>query len=82
MSLTNTRPHTKSSIVIALLSRTKGATIDEICKTANWKQHSVRAFLAGLRKKGYVLVCEHRCDDGTAYRITQTPAQKTELAAS
>ncbi|MEP0077511.1 MAG: DUF3489 domain-containing protein [Parasphingorhabdus sp.] len=65
------KPQTKSSKVIALLSRTSGATLTEICKATNWQQHSVRAFLTGLRKKGYLLAREQRGEDGTACRITQ-----------
>jgi predicted ArsR family transcriptional regulator len=75
-------PQTKSAIVIALLNRGKGASIDEISKTTTWQSHSVRAFLTGLRKKGYVITREQRGDDGTAYRITQTPDQNTEAEAS
>ncbi|GAB5482593.1 MAG: hypothetical protein Pars92KO_23500 [Parasphingorhabdus sp.] len=78
MSSTTSKPKTKSAKVIALLSRTKGATLLEICKATNWKSHSVRAFLTGLRKKGFVLTREQRGDDGTAYRITQSPG-KNEL---
>lgn len=71
-----TKPQTKSAKVITLLSRAKGATLDEICKTTEWKPHSVRAFLTGLRKKGYVLAREQHGDDGTTYRITQNPSDK------
>jgi len=76
MSSPKSKPQTKSSKVIALLSRTKGASITEICKSTNWQEHSVRAFLTGLRKKGYILAREQRGDDGTAYRITQSPSDK------
>lgn len=76
MSSTKSKPQTKSAKVIALLSRTKGATLAEICKTTEWQKHSVRAFLTGLRKKGFVLAREQRGDDGTAYRITQSPIDK------
>ncbi len=73
---TKSKSQTKSAKVITLLSRKKGTTLAEICKTTNWKQHSVRAFLTGLRKKGYVLAREQRGDDGTAYRITQNPSDQ------
>ncbi|MFK7841468.1 MAG: DUF3489 domain-containing protein [Sphingorhabdus sp.] len=76
------KPRTKSAMVIALLDRNKGATLDEICKATKWQTHSVRAFLTGLRKKGFVLTREQRGDDGTAYRITQTPDKKTKQATS
>tara|TARA_R110002049_G_scaffold203009_1_gene373502 strand:+ start:790 stop:999 length:210 start_codon:yes stop_codon:yes gene_type:complete len=69
-------------MVVALLNRGKGASIDEICKATKWQKHSTRAFLTGLRKKGYVITREQRGDDGTAYRITQTPDQKPQQVAS
>ncbi len=82
MSSTKLEPQTKSAKVITLLSRTKGATLAEICKATNWKQHSVRAFLTGLRKKGFVLAREQRGDDGTVYRITRSPSDKSGKGAA
>ena len=62
---------TKSAIVTRMLSRKKGATLDEIGKVTGWKQHSCRAFLSGVRKTGVTLVKEERRTDcKTAYRIT------------
>jgi predicted ArsR family transcriptional regulator len=82
MLSTKSKPQTKSAKVIALLSRAKGATLDEICQATNWKSHSVRAFLTGLRKKGFVLTREQRGDDGTAYRITQNPQNEDGKGAA
>jgi transcription initiation factor IIE alpha subunit len=76
------KDQSKSAIVIALLNRAKGASIDEICKATKWQKHSTRAFLTGLRKKGLVIIREQRGDEGTAYRIKQTPDQNTEAEAS
>ena len=80
--MANAKPRAKSLRVIALLSRTYGFTLNEVCRATNWEQQSVRAFLAGLRKKGYVLAREHLCDDIISYSIRHILAQKTELAAS
>lgn len=82
MPTTKPKTKTKSANVIALLTRRKGASVDEICKATDWRIHSVRALLTGLRKKGYVITREQRGDDGTAYRITQTPDQKAGQKAS
>ena len=82
MPTTKPKSKSKSSMVVALLNRGKGASIDEICKATKWQKHSTRAFLTGLRKKGYVITREQRGDDGTAYRITQTPDQKPQQVAS
>ena len=74
--MATSKPQTKSAKVIAMLGRGKGASINEICKATKWKPHSVRAFLTGLRKKGYVLIREQQSDSGTVYRIAGKPADK------
>jgi transcription initiation factor IIE alpha subunit len=78
------KPKTQSNaeIVIALLNRGKGASIDEICKATKWQKHSTRAFLTGLRKKGLIIIREQRDDEGTVYRVTETPNEKPQQAAS
>lgn len=80
--MAKSKPQTKSAKVIALLERNKGANIDEICKASNWKPHSVRAFLTGLRKKGFVIEREQHDDKGHCYRITQKPATVSEKKGS
>lgn len=80
--MATSKPKTKSANFIALLNRTKGASIDEVCKATTWKPHSVRAFLTGLRKKGFVLAREQRGDYGTVYRITRSPGKKAEAGAA
>ncbi|NQV94102.1 MAG: DUF3489 domain-containing protein [Sphingomonadales bacterium] len=76
------KDQTKSATVIALLNRGKGASIDEICKATKWQKHSTRAFLTGLRKKGLIIIREQRGNEGTVYRVTETPNGKTQQAAS
>ena len=46
---------TKSQQVIDLLRRGGGATLEEMATLAQWLPHSTRAFMTGLRKKGYVI---------------------------
>jgi len=70
-----TKPRTKSSTVTRLLSREKGATLDEIAKATDWKPHSCRAFLTGIRKKARVLRQE-RPDGTTSYRLVQEGASE------
>ena len=43
---------TEQKAVLAELRRTEGATIAQITETTGWQQHTVRGFLAGLKKKG------------------------------
>ena len=70
---------TKAALVARLISREKGATIDEIAGATSWQVHSCRAFLTGLRKKGIELAKEERGDGKTAYRTLPLSA---EIAAA
>jgi hypothetical protein len=74
----STKPRTKSATVTRLLSREKGATLDEIAEATEWKPHSCRAFLTGIRKKAPVLRQE-RPDGATSYRLVEEPT--AELAS-
>ena len=46
------REGTKQEAVLALLRRTEGATVAQIADATSWASHTVRGFLAGLKKKG------------------------------
>ena len=46
------REGTKQQAVLALLRRDEGATIAQIMEATAWQSHTVRGFLAGLKKKG------------------------------
>jgi len=68
-SAQTTKPKpTKISNVISLLGRKEGATLDDLVKATGWQQHSTRAALTGLKKKGHVIEKSKR-DDATCYRI-------------
>lgn len=75
------KPQSKSAIVTKLLSREKGASIAEMAKSTEWKDHSVRAFLTGLRKK-HTLMKEQRSDGVTAYRLVAIDLPEPEATAS
>jgi hypothetical protein len=60
---------TKAAAVTKLLSRTRGATMDEIMAQTHWQAHSARAFLSGIRKKGRVLLKEARKTGETCYLL-------------
>ena len=46
------REGTKQEAVLALLRRTEGAAVAQIAEATGWASHTVRGFLAGLKKKG------------------------------
>ena len=71
---------TKAAAISRLLSREKGATIEEIIKATEWQAHSCRAFLTGLRKKGSNIIREERGDGKTAYRMV-TPNAPGETSS-
>lgn len=56
--ITATTMLTKHAQVVGLLSRTEGASLDEMSTLANWLTHSTRAFLSGLKKKGYAVTSD------------------------
>ena len=64
---------TKHSQVIALLSHEGGASLEEMSAKANWLTHSTRAFMTGLKKKGYKLDSE-KVEGVRRYRIIIVPA--------
>jgi len=45
------REGTKQETVLALLRRDEGATIAQIINATGWQSHTVRGFLAGLKRK-------------------------------
>lgn len=42
---------TKQRIVIDLLSRKQGASVEEIMSATSWQKHTVRGFISNLKKK-------------------------------
>ncbi len=62
---------TKQQVVIAMLRRKRGVTIDDIAEKTGWQSHSVRGFCSGLvkRKLGLSLVSEVGSDGVRRYRI-------------
>ena len=65
------RPQTKTQIAIALLERSKGASIAEMQDAMGWQAHSVRGFLAGTVKKipGVILLSEKPESGPRRYRV-------------
>lgn len=67
---------TKTDKVRAMLSQSKGARLEAICKATGWQPHSARAVLSGLRKAGYTIereIPEGAKPGASIYRITASP---------
>ncbi len=65
------RPGTKQALLIDLIKRKKGATIEEIVEATGWQAHSVRGAISGALKKklGLAVTSERVGDGGRVYRI-------------
>ena len=63
----------KRAVVINLLQRGEGATIDDLIAATDWLPHTTRAALSGLRKDGLAIE-RSKAQRGTAsvYRIATT----------
>ncbi len=60
-------PSGKAGTILGLLSRPKGAKINQLQKATGWQAHSIRAAITGLRKRGIAITRSQ--DDGvTVYQ--------------
>lgn len=64
-------PGTKQALLLDLLKRKAGVTIDELVKATGWQAHSVRGALSGTVKKKLKLTVESKVteDRGRVYQI-------------
>lgn len=63
------REGSKQALVVSLLGREQGATLDELVAATGWLPHTARAALTDLRRRGYSLHKEPREGGGKAYSI-------------
>ncbi len=63
-----TAPQSKTALVLSLLKRTEGATLDQMVAATGWLPHTTRAALTGLRKRGHG-IARTATDDGSVYHI-------------
>ena len=67
------RAGTKQALLIALLLRPAGATMDEIVQATSWLAHTARGAMSGAlgKKLGLVVTSAKEADRGRVYRIDQ-----------
>ena len=59
---------TKRDIILALIARPHGASLDEMVVATGWLPHTTRAMLTVLKKKGHALTSD-KVDGLRRYRI-------------
>ena len=67
-----TRDNSKQAMVIAMLTRSEGATIKQICEATDWQAHTVRGTFAGAFKKklGLTITSTKGAGAERVYRIS------------
>jgi hypothetical protein len=63
------RAGSKLALVVKMLGRVHGVSIDDLTKATDWLPHTARAVITSLRNKGYRVVTERNRDKKTIYRI-------------
>jgi len=68
-----TRGHSKQIMLIKLLERAGGATIEEMVKMTGWQRHSIRGVISGVLKKRLGrIVSSVKEERGRVYRMVTT----------
>ena len=76
------REGTKRALLIALLSRAQGASLEDLIAATGWLPHTTRAALTGLRRKGYAITRSKGEDGPTRYRIVAESGAAPDGGAS
>ncbi len=59
---------TKQALLLELIGREGGATLEELTSVTGWLPHTTRAAITGLRKRGHDVRCE-RIDGVSRYTV-------------
>ena len=68
------KPPSKTSLILGMLQRGEGTTLEQMVEATGWLPHTTRAAMAGLRKKGHVFV-RAKVEGETRYTIAAAAAQ-------
>jgi len=68
----DTKGSSKQAVVIAMLQRPEGVTIEEIASAMGWQRHTVRGLFSGtLKKKLGLALASAKEERGRVYRIAE-----------
>ena len=66
------RPGSKLAVMLELLRRKQGVTIDQLVKATGWQKHSVRGALSGaIGKRLAIRVESQAAPTGRVYRVAE-----------
>src|SRR6476660_5067057 len=68
-SIDEPRVGSKQALIIKLLMRKSGVTLETMIEATGWLPHTTRAALTGLRKRGYAVLLERQDGRPSLYRI-------------
>jgi hypothetical protein len=74
------KPGTKQALIINLLERDEGATLQDLMDATGWLPHTTRAALTGLRRKGLSLDKSKNAEGRTTYHIALGTADRQQAA--
>lgn len=63
------RQGTKQALIVGLLSKPEGATLQAMVEVTGWLPHTTRAALTGLRKRGFAIERQAGSDRVSVYII-------------
>ena len=63
------RPGSKQALIVDLLSRPEGASLDDLVAATGWLPHTARAALTGLRRRGFTIERGPAHDGRSVYRV-------------
>ena len=70
------RPTSKLGLMVELIGRGEGATLEELVAATGWQRHSVRGAISGAVKKQLgLVVTSERCERGRLYRLASGAPQ-------
>ena len=74
---------TKQQIMIDMLSRPEGATIEELVEATGWLSHTCRGAMSGALKKklGLTITSEKEDQRGRVYRLAQKTVRNPDSVA-